>query len=243
MQEPDIDIEVIERMKEPVPELLRDAPDGEVRAVVFYPDERLAQVSEEVTPAFFGEELDKLVSDMATTMYMTGGMGLSAIQVGVPLRVFICDITAMGGQVPRGMPQNQLLVAVNPSVAIPEDAKTTKHMEGCLSFPGVHEVVERPDDVILRARDRKGNVYTLSTGGAQGRVILHEMDHLDGKTFLDRMKPLARANAEKGIAQFHRAVDRGSIRVGGPGPKETKPAPSAAARKRARKKRKKSKRR
>lgn len=236
MQPPEMDIELIERMKQPEAELLRDAPEGEVRGLVFYPDERLSQVSEVVPPDFIGEQLDKLVSDMVTTMYMCGGMGLSAVQIGVPLRVFVCDITAQGMMVKGN--ENQLLVAVNPVIVVQEGAKTAKHMEGCLSFPGVHEVVERPDDLALRARDRKGTIYTLQTGGMLGRIIQHEMDHLDGKTFLDRMKPLARANAEKGIAQFHRGVSKGTIRVGGPGPQKPKPKPGPAARKRARKKRK-----
>lgn len=236
MEQPELDIELIERMKEPEAELLRDAPDGEVLPLVFWPDERLNQVSEAVPPDFIGEKLDKLVADMVYTMYMCGGMGLSAIQVGVPLRVFVCDITALGAKVQGNA--NQLLVAVNPVIVVPEGVKLVSHLEGCLSFPGVHEVVERPDDVALRARDRKGTMYTLQTGGMLGRVIQHELDHLDGKTYLDRMKPLARANAEKGVARFHRGVEKGNIRVGGPGPRVRTTSPSPAARKQARKKRK-----
>lgn len=232
MEQPELDIELIERMKEPEPELLRDAPEGEVRPIVFWPDERLSEVSEQVPPDFFGEKLDKLVADMVYTMYMTGGMGLSAVQIGMPLRVFVCDITAMGAKVPGNV--NQLLVAVNPTIVVPADVKVASHLEGCLSFPGVHEVVERPDDVALRARDRKGNIYTLQTGGMMGRVIQHEVDHLDGKVFLDRMKPMARANAEKSVRRFHDGVKNDTIRVAA----KPKNVPKAATRKKARKKRK-----
>jgi peptide deformylase len=236
MEQPELDIEVIERMRKPEPELLRDAPTGEVLPIVFWPDERLNLVSDPVPPDFIGEKLDKLVADMVYTMYMCGGMGLSAIQVGVPLRVFVCDITALGARVPGNV--NQLLVAVNPVIVVPKDVKMVSHLEGCLSFPGVHEVVERPDDVALRARDRRGTMYTIQTGGMLGRVIQHELDHLDGKTYLDRMKPLARANAEKGMERFHRGIEKGNIRIMGHGSQKQNPRVSHAARRAARKKRK-----
>lgn len=238
MEEPELDIELIERMRQPEPEFLRDVKLGEVRGIVFYPDERLAQVSEEVPPDFVGEQLDKLVADMVYTMYMTGGMGLSAIQVGVPLRVFVCDITVGSPPAQAKKLGNQLLVAVNPVIVYQDNVKTFRQVEGCLSFPGVHEVVERPYEGVLRARDRQGTLYTLRVGGTMGRIVQHELDHLDGKTFLDRMEPMAKANAMKGIARFHKGVEKGNIRVVGPGPKVTTSNPKPVTRKQARKKRK-----
>jgi len=232
-------VEIIEEVRRPDVDLMLDCPSGEVRAIVFYPDERLTQVSEEVPPDFWGDQLNKLLSDMATTMYLCGGMGLSAVQVGVPLRVFICDIFANAPPQPKGMPRSQLLVAVNPTVEALEGSQTVGHPEGCLSFPGVHEVVERPNNAILRARDRHGNAYVLPTGGMLGRVIQHEMDHLDGKTFLDRMKPKVRERAEKAAERFHTAVTAGTIRVAA----KPKALPGGETRQKARQKRKVAKKR
>lgn len=204
-------VEVIERVKEPTPELLRGVPEGQVNGIVFYPDERLMKPSEEVPQELFGEQLDQLVSNMVTTMYMCGGMGLSAVQIGMPLRVFVSDITALGAQVKGNA--NQLLVVINPVIEIPDGSKMVGIVEGCLSFPGVNEVVRRANDVVLRARDRYGELYALSIDGMLGRIIQHEMDHLNGKTFLDRMKPMAKQSAQKSIRAFHKGVEDDSIRV------------------------------
>lgn len=226
-------VEFFEDARPPVPESLQGCPEGEVRGLVFYPDERLTQVSEEVPGDFFGEQLDKLVADLVTTMYMCGGMGLSAIQVGVPLRVFVCDIFAQGGQ-PRGPQKNQLLTVVNPVVKVVDPKDVRSHPEGCLSFPGVREVVARPDKIVLQARDRSGQAYVLPPDGILSRVILHEVDHLDGRTFLDRMKPMAKQSAVKAIKKFHSGVRSGTIRVR-PKPKNV---PKPSTRKKARAKRK-----
>ena len=226
-------VEFFEEARPPTPESLEGCPQGEVRGIVFYPDERLAQVSEDVPQDFWGDQLNKLVADLVTTMYMCGGVGLSAIQVGVPLRVFVCDIFAQGAP-PRGPQKNQLLTVVNPVVKVvdPKDVRT--HREGCLSFPSVSEVVERPDKIVLQARDRFGNAYALPPDGILSRVIQHEVDHLDGLTFLDRMKPLAKKSAMKSIKRFHSGVSDGTIRVR---PKPKNP-PKQATRKANRKKRK-----
>lgn len=215
-------VEVIETVREPTPDLLRGVPEGQVSGIVFHPDERLSIPSEEVPPGFFGEQLDKLVSNMVTTMYMCGGVGLSAIQIGVPLRVFVSDITAQGSQVRKGESVNQLLVVINPTIETPGGSKMAGLLEGCLSFPGVQEVVLRPKDVILRARDRNGDSYALSMDGMLGCIIQHEMDHLDGKTFLDRMKPMAKQSAMKSISAFHKGVSDDTIRVASK-PKEASP--------------------
>jgi peptide deformylase len=233
-------VEVIEPMpKEPTPELLRDAPDGQVRSIVFWPDERLDEVSKPVPADFSSKDLDQLVADMVYTMYLTGGMGLSAIQIGVPLRVFVCDIMANATPVQLREIGNQLLVAVNPVITVPDAEETDSRLEGCLSFPGVHESIERPKQVVLRAHSRKGEVYMLMASGMLGRVIQHEMDHLDGKTFLDRMRPIARNKAKKAVARFHEAVEEGTVRVGGRGPMTRKPrtAPRKGTRKRPKKRR------
>lgn len=223
-------IQVIEKARPPEPETLAGCPEGEVLPLVFWPDDRLKRISQEVPAQFFGHQLDKLVSDLATTMYMTGGMGLSAIQVGIPYRVFVCDITA---QSKIGKQPNQLLTIVNPTISVPPAAARAAKQEGCLSFPGVHELVERPDAVVIAARDRAAEMRTLVAGATLARVILHEMDHLDGKTFLDRMKPMAKRSAEKAINAFHHGVRSDTIRVGGPKSRN----PTAVAKKRGKRRR------
>lgn len=236
-------IEVIERAKAPEPETLAGCPVGEVLPLVFFPDERLNRVSLEVPPEFFGEQLDKLVSDMATTMYMTGGMGLSAIQVGIPYRVFICDITAQMKVTKQQ--QNQLLTIINPTISTPPAAKMVATQEGCLSFPGVAELVYRLDTVVIAARDRAADMRTMVAGGTLARVILHEMDHLDGKIFLDHMKPMAKRSALKAVKAFHQGVKDDSIRVGsklGQAPSKSVARRIAAQRKGKRKERKRANR-
>lgn len=203
----------IDHFQPPESDQLLDCPTGEIKGIVFHPDKRLKQVSEVVPEDFDADEIDQLIADMATTMYAVGGVGLSAIQIGVPLRVFICDIFANSqpdektGQMP-----SQLLVAVNPEIGWTSDEKVRLE-EGCLSFPTVHEHIMRPAVIGLRGHSRKGKPFALRAGGALGRVILHEMDHLDGVTFLDRMKPMQRKMASKSMLKFHRGVRRDNIRV------------------------------
>jgi len=208
----------IEHFAPPEHDSLIDCPGGEIRGIVFYPDKRLKQPSEVVPEDFDADEMDKLIADMAMTMYAVGGVGLSAIQIGVPLRVFVCDIFANDkppppkpGE-PQQKPKSQLLVAVNPEIGWTSNEKERRE-EGCLSFPTVHEYLVRPSTVGLRGQSRRGKPFALRAGGVLGRVILHEMDHLDGVTFLDRMKPMQKKLASKSMQKFHRGVRRDNIRV------------------------------
>lgn len=180
-----------------------------MRPIIFWPDARLEQPSTDVPLEYFGVDLNKLISDLVTTMYMTGGIGLSAPQIGVPLRVFVTDIFhAEGLKRP-----NQLLVAVNPIIEGFSDGDEPAHQEGCLSFPGVQEVVRRPQQTTIRGQTRHGEAFFLRMGGLLGRMVQHEMDHLDGMTFLDRMNPLARRSAIKASHRFHAGVRSDSVRV------------------------------
>jgi peptide deformylase len=190
----------------PRPDLLRDCPEGEVRGLVFWPDWRLKEPS---FPFRGGkDEIDGLVANLVATMYATGAVGLSAIQIGIPLRVFVADIYS---ETPRGVQKSQLLVAVNPVIAFTMGPKERKQ-EGCMSFPGVQEHITRPAIVGLRGLDRHGEPFALRAGGGLGRVIQHEMDHLDGVTFLEHMSPLARRLAQKKLTKFRRGVRDGNIR-------------------------------
>jgi len=199
----------IEHFAPPEHDQLTDCPEGEIRGIVFQPDHQLKQVSEVVPDDYDG--LDQLVADLAMTMYSVGGIGLSAIQIGVPLRVFICDILA--NEPPKkGKPASQLLVAVNPEIGWHSDEQV-RLREGCLSFPAVHECLTRPAVVGLRGKSRKGQYFALRAGATLGRVIQHEMDHLDGVTFYDRMQPMQRRMVAKAMLKFHRGVRKDNIRI------------------------------
>lgn len=168
----------------PDPNLLLDCGDGELRPIITYPSPRLREMAGEV-PAF-DEELRKLVSDMAFTMYTVNGIGLAAPQIGVPARVFLVDI--MNGVVSEnGQPPAQLLVAVNPKIwAIP--GKTRRDAERCLSFPDTVELITRPSQIVLKAYNHHGKPYALGCGSDLARAIQHEYDHLEGKLLIDYME-------------------------------------------------------
>lgn len=166
----------------PEPETLSDCGDGEVRPILTYPSPRLREDAGEVE---FGEDLRKLVADLATTMYAANGIGISAPQIGVPARVFIVDI--MNGQPAQpDRPSNQLLVAVNPRLWV-VPGKMRRDAERCLSFPDAVELINRPLAIILKAHTHKGKPYALGCSSDLARAIQHENDHLEGKLLIDYM--------------------------------------------------------
>ena len=148
-----------------------------IRTILHYPDKRLREPGQPVTE--FGPELETLVEDMAETMYAAPGVGLAATQIGEPVRVFIIDI-ATGDDEP-----SDLKVFVNPEILERDGAQQWE--EGCLSFPGVHEEIERAERVKVRAQDEKGESFELEADGLLAVAIQHENDHLDGKLMIDRL--------------------------------------------------------
>ncbi|GAB5542563.1 MAG: peptide deformylase [Sandaracinaceae bacterium] len=148
-----------------------------IRTILHYPDKRLREPGQPVTE--FGPELEKLVEDMAETMYAAPGVGLAATQIGEPVRLFIIDI-ATGDDEP-----SDLRVFVNPEIL--EKDGVQQWEEGCLSFPGVHEEIERAERVKVRAQDEKGESFELEADGLLAVAIQHENDHLDGKLMIDRL--------------------------------------------------------
>ena len=153
-----------------------------IRPILHYPDKRLRVPGEPVTR--FDEELKTLVEDMAETMYAAPGVGLAATQLGVAKRVFIVD-TATGEDEP-----SDLRVFVNPEIV--ETHGDVVFEEGCLSFPGVREEIDRAERVKVRALDRDGTPFELEADGLLAIAIQHETDHLDGKLMIDRMSMLRR---------------------------------------------------
>jgi len=130
----------------------------------------------DVTP-----EIQTLIDDMIQTMYAAPGIGLAAPQVGVGLQIFVCDISV-------GRNRADLLTFVNPAF-IERDGMQLEE-EGCLSAPGFNATVARPSRAILKGLDREGQEQTVEASGLLARCFQHEMDHLDGTLFVDRLRGL-----------------------------------------------------
>jgi peptide deformylase len=148
-----------------------------IRTILHYPDKRLRSPGEPVTE--FGPSLAKLVEDMAETMYAAPGVGLAATQIGEAVRLFIIDI-ATAEDAP-----SELRVFVNPEILERNGEQVWE--EGCLSFPGVHEEIQRAERVRVRAQDVNGAVFELEADGLLAVAIQHENDHLDGKLMVDHL--------------------------------------------------------
>ena len=137
---------------------------------------RSAEPVAEITP-----EIEALVDDMIQTMYAAPGIGLAAPQVGVGKRIFVCDVSV-------GRNPSDLLVFINPEF-IERDGMQLEE-EGCLSVPGFNATVARPSRAILKGLNRQGEPQTVEGTGLLARCFQHEMDHLDGTLFIDRLRGL-----------------------------------------------------
>lgn len=149
--------------------------------IVKYPEPVLSQPGEPVTE--FNDELRKFVADMFEAMYEAKGIGLAAPQVAVSKRITVIDLS--GGQDPK-----QKLVLINPEV-IEREGKQYEE-EGCLSFPEIHEKVQRAAKVRIRAQDEYGKWFEMDGEELLSRAFQHEIDHLDGVLFIFRMSTLKR---------------------------------------------------
>ena len=150
-----------------------------IRPIVRYGADVLHQPAaplEAVTP-----EIQALVDDMIQTMYAAPGVGLAAPQVGVGVRIFVCDISL-------GRNAGELLTFINPSF-VERDGMQLEE-EGCLSAPGFNATVARPSRAVLKGLDRNGEEQTVEATGLLARCFQHEMDHLDGMLFIDRLRGL-----------------------------------------------------
>jgi peptide deformylase len=144
----------------------------------------------------FDDELQRLIDDMIDTMYAAPGIGLAATQVGVPLRVFVADISA-------GRDRNGLVVMVNPTVVSRDGVQLEE--EGCLSVPGFNATVVRPSKIVVRGFDRHGQEQTAEGAGLLARAFQHEIDHLDGLLFVDRLRGIKRDLIVRRIQKLKRA--------------------------------------
>jgi peptide deformylase len=145
----------------------------------------------EITP-----DIHTLIDDMVETMYAAPGIGLAAPQIGVPLRVFVIDLSV--GRDPRG-----LITLVNPEW-VERDGMQLEE-EGCLSLPGFTATVPRPGRAVVRGLDRHGDPQTIEGSALLARALQHEMDHLDGCLFVDRLRGIKRDLIVRKIKKLARA--------------------------------------
>lgn len=164
-----------------------------IREVVVYPDKRLKLISKEVES--FNGALHDLLDDMYDTMIARNGVGLAAIQVGVDLRALIINIPLEDVESGQDQPKENTLEMINP-VIIEKDG-SEKFQEGCLSIPGIYEEVERAKHVKVEYCDRDGNKHTIEDNDFLAIAIQHEMDHLDGKVFIEKLSYTKRKKFEK----------------------------------------------
>lgn len=152
--------------------------------ILKYPDERLRTVAEPI--AEVDDAMRAQIDDMFETMYESNGVGLAATQVNYHKRLFVADCSE---------DQNEPLVFINPEITAKDGLFTNE--EGCLSFPGVYAKVERAGTVTVEAIGRNGEPFSLTTDGLLAICIQHELDHLDGKLFVDYLSPLKRDRIRK----------------------------------------------
>lgn len=167
-----------------------------IRPIVKYGDAVLHRTAAEV--AHVTHETLALVDDMVDTMYAAPGVGLAAPQIGVSQRIFVADASS-------GRREDALIVMINPVVVEREGVQS--ETEGCLSVPGLEATVARPARLVLRGLDRDGTTREIAGTGLLARVFQHELDHLDGSLFLDRLHGIKRDLLLRKIAKRRRAGD------------------------------------
>ena len=180
--------------------------------IVAYGSPVLRKVCDEITPDYPG--LDKLISDMWETMYNSNGVGLAAPQINVPIRLFVIDSEQIfenqeedeKGEYPdepgfRGVFINARVIALN--------GKEWSYNEGCLSIPKIREDIMRNEELTIEFEDENFALHTKTFNGISARVILHEYDHIEGKLFIDYLKPLKRKLMKRKLDD----ISRGKIKV------------------------------
>lgn len=166
-------------------------------AILNYPDPRLHKVAKPVQEV--NAEIRRLVEDMAETMYGAPGIGLAATQVDRHIQLIVIDVTKE---------QNNLQVFINPKII--ESIGTKEYEEGCLSVPGVYDMVTRAEKVTVEALDVNGKTFTLEAEGLLAVCIQHEIDHLLGKVFVEYLSPLKRTRIKTKMLKHVREISRNS---------------------------------
>jgi peptide deformylase len=169
-----------------------------IRPLVILPDARLRLASAPVGPVT--DEIRTLAADMLETMYDAPGVGLAAIQIGVPKRIVTIDTS-------KDVNDRQPQVFLNPEIVWASEEKRI-YDEGCLSIPEFYGEVERPDRVRVRFRDLDGREQEIEADGLLATCIQHEIDHLDGVLFIDHLSKLKR---DRVVKKFAKAAKRGDV--------------------------------
>lgn len=162
-----------------------------IRTVLEFPDRRLRTKAKEVT--VFDQSIKTLVDDMTETMYEAKGVGLAATQIDVHQRVIVIDVSEE---------KNEPLCLINPEII--EKEGTEESEEGCLSVPGFFEKITRAEHVKIKAQDKKGKSFEMEADELLSVCIQHEMDHLEGKLFVDYLSPLKRRRIKAKLDKIHK---------------------------------------
>jgi peptide deformylase len=165
-----------------------------IRPILRYGERPLHQKAADVTT--FDEGLHRLIDDMIETMYAAPGIGLAATQIGVAQRVFVVDLSV-------GRNPAELIVMVNPTFVELDGVQLEE--EGCLSLPGFNATVARPARAVLKGLTRGGETQVVEATGLLARAFQHEMDHLDGSVFVDRLRGIKRDLIVRKIQKLKRA--------------------------------------
>ncbi|WP_137387649.1 peptide deformylase [Rhodoligotrophos defluvii] len=170
-----------------------------IHTIIQLPDSRLREVSKPVVAVT--DEIQTLVDDMFETMYAAPGVGLAAIQIGMPLRIFVADVA-------KGEEPPQPLTFINPEITWSSEA-LTEYEEGCLSIPEYQDLVQRPAEVKIRFLDRHGVQQEMHCSGLLATCVQHELDHLNGVLFIDHLSRLKRERLLKRFAKARRLKEVG----------------------------------
>lgn len=161
-----------------------------IRKILKFPDQDLRIKAKPVES--FDDELKTLTEDMFETMHSVNGIGLAATQIGVAKQVAVIDISPE---------KNEPLVIVNPAIQILDPSKTEDYDEGCLSVPGFFEKISRPSDIKLTYQDLNGKKQEIKPEGLLTKVVQHELDHLNGRLFVDHISELKRRRIRNKIVK------------------------------------------
>lgn len=160
--------------------------------ILEFPDPSLRNIAQAVTD--FNDDLQQLIDDMLETMYDAPGIGLAATQINVHQQLLVIDISEE---------KDHPLVFINPTIIVLDEAPES-YEEGCLSVPGYFETVTRPRKIRVEALDRNGKNFAMEDDGLLAICIQHEVDHLNGKLFVDYISPLKRNRIRNKLEKAHK---------------------------------------
>ena len=161
-----------------------------IRKILKFPDQNLRTKAEVIET--FDAALKALTDDMFETMHSVNGIGLAATQIGISKRVAVIDIS---------QEKNEPFVIINPEIEILDTSKNEDYDEGCLSVPGFFETISRPSDIKLTYQDLSGKKKEIKPEGLLTKVVQHELDHLNGRLFVDHISELKRRRIRNKIVK------------------------------------------